>query len=190
MGVVYRARDLKLDRIVALKMIRGPFATKAQLERFRAEAEAVASLDHPHIVAIYDVGEHEGQQYFAMKWIEGRSLSRAIAERFAAGHGGQPEPGSKSVARDAQFATARMMIQICRAVQHAHERGIIHRDLKPANVLLDLEGEPHVTDFGLAKRLESSIEITATGAVMGTPNYMSPEQAGGKSKDLTIASDI
>ena len=185
MGVVYRARQLALDRIVALKMIRGVFATPVQLARFRAEAEAAASLDHPNIVPIYEVGEHAGQQYFAMKWIEGRSLADAINETQA-----KSAPADKASPRDAQRAAAQIMSKIGRAVHHAHQRGIIHRDLKPANVLIDAQGEPHVTDFGIARRLEGSAEITAAGAVLGTPGYMSPEQAQGKAKELTVVSDV
>jgi eukaryotic-like serine/threonine-protein kinase len=176
MGVVYRARQISLNRIVGLKMIRsGSFATAGDVQRFRMEAESAASLNHPHIVPIYEVGEHAGRHYFTMNWIEGKSLAEVMA--------GQRLPGSES-------APARLMAKIAVAIQHAHERGILHRDLKPGNILIDRHGEPHVTDFGLAKRLESSSEVTVTGMIMGTPNYMSPEQAEGKNRLLTTASDI
>ena len=139
------------------------------------EAEAAASLNHPHIVPIYEVGEYAGRHYFTMNWIEGKSLAEVMA--------GDRLPGSAS-------APARLMAKIALAIQHAHERGILHRDLKPGNILIDRQGEPHVTDFGLAKRLESYSEMTATGVIMGTPSYMSPEQAEGRNRQLTIASDI
>jgi len=176
MGVVYRARQISLNRIVGLKMIRaGNFATERDVQRFRMEAEAAASLNHPHIVPIYEIGEHEGRHYFAMNWIEGKSLSEALA--------GSPLPGADS-------ASAKLMVKIAWAIHHAHERGILHRDLKPANILIDRQGEPHITDFGLAKRLEGHSEMTASGVIMGTPSYMSPEQAEGKNRQLTTASDI
>jgi WD40 repeat protein len=183
MGVVYRARQVKLDRVVALKMIRGSFVTPVQLARFRAEAEAAASLDHPNIVPIYEIGEHDGQQYFAMKWIEGRSLFDAIQDNFP-----KTETPRKT-SLESQRTIASMMSKIARAVHHAHQRGVIHRDLKPANILIDANGEPHVTDFGIAKRVES-VEVTAAGTVLGTPGYMSPEQAEGKAKELTVVSDV
>jgi WD40 repeat protein/tRNA A-37 threonylcarbamoyl transferase component Bud32 len=176
MGVVYQARQISLNRIVALKMIRaGSFAGEKEVQRFRAEAEAAASLDHPHIVPIYEVGELEGRHYFTMKWIDGHSLAEAEVE---------------SLTSQELRAAAALMAKTASAVQHAHERGILHRDLKPGNILIDRQGEPHVTDFGLAKRIESNVEMTATGVVMGTPSYMSPEQAQGNNKELTTASDI
>jgi eukaryotic-like serine/threonine-protein kinase len=176
MGVVFRARQISLNRIVGLKMIRaGNLATDRDVQRFQTEAEAAASLDHPHIVPIYEVGEHEGRHYFTMKWVEGHSLAEALSQsRLPAGHA----------------AISKLMAKIAMAIQHAHERGVLHRDLKPGNILIDKNGEPHVTDFGLAKRLESHPELTASGAIMGTPSYMSPEQAEGKNRQLTTASDI
>ncbi|MFO0902444.1 MAG: serine/threonine-protein kinase [Pirellulales bacterium] len=165
MGVVYRARHLALDRIVALKMIlAGRLASSAEIRRFHAEARAAAKLQHPGIVPIYEIGEHQGQHYFTMALIEGPSLQ----ERLKRG----PLPPNEAAER---------MRQIADAVDYAHSRGVIHRDLKPHNVLLDADGSPKITDFGLAKRLgaESLAGLTATGDLLGTPQYMAPEQAVG-----------
>jgi WD40 repeat protein/tetratricopeptide (TPR) repeat protein len=173
MGAVLRARQVRLNRDVALKLIlKGELATAAEIQRFRTEAEAVASLDHPNIVAIYEVGEHQGQHFFSMRLVEGGSLSQRKRE----------------LAADPR-AAARLVARVARAVHYAHQRGILHRDLKPANILLDGQGEPHVTDFGLAKRVAGSPELTQSGAVLGTPAYMPPEQAAGR-KDLTVAADV
>src|SRR5262245_34064041 len=164
MGVVYRARQVSLNRLVALKMIAaGQLATPAAKHRFHTEAEAAARLDHPNIVPIYEIGEHDGQHYFSMKLIEGGTLAE---ERLTAK--GQ---GLKSV-QDA----ARLVATVARAVHYAHQRGILHRDLKPSNILLDERGEPHVTDFGLAKLAEDDSSLTMSAAILGTPAYMSPEQ--------------
>jgi tetratricopeptide (TPR) repeat protein/predicted Ser/Thr protein kinase len=174
MGVVYRARQTSLNRIVALKMIlAGQLAASADVQRFRSEAEATANLEHPHIVPIYEIGEHEGHHYFTMKFIEGGNLAQHMA-RFR----GHPK------------TTAHMLAMVARAVHHAHQRGILHRDLKPANILLDEQLQPHLTDFGLARRLQGGPNLTRTGTALGTPGYMAPEQAYGPSRAVTTAADV
>lgn len=174
MGVVYRARQLSLDRVVALKMIRrGDLASDADLARFRAESLAAAQLDHPHIVPVYEVGEVDGNPYFTMKYVEGTTLAR----RLASG----PLPPREAAA---------LLAPVCRAIHYAHERHVLHRDLKPSNILLDTEGRPLVTDFGLAKRIASETQLTNTGAVLGTPCYMAPEQAAGSRGLVGPASDV
>jgi eukaryotic-like serine/threonine-protein kinase len=163
MGVVYRARQLELNRLVALKVIRaGSHAAEGELARFRAEAEAVARLQHPNVVQIFEIGEHDELPYFALELVEGGSLDGRL--------GGQPQP-----ARPA----AQLIATLARAVHAAHVKGVLHRDLKPANVLITAEGTPKVTDFGLAKRLDMESGQTHSGAVVGTPSYMAPEQALG-----------
>ena len=173
-GVVFRAKQKSLNRTVALKVIGlGQWSTKAHLKRFRREAEAAASLDHPSIVPIYEVGERDGSCYFSMKLIEGGQLDEVVSRN------------PMSIRQAAQ-----LIAKIARTVYYAHEHGILHRDIKPGNILLDQEGEPHLTDFGLARLLESESTITRTLEVMGTPSYMAPEQAAGETTGLTHATDV
>jgi WD40 repeat protein len=174
MGVVYKARQLSLNRVVALKMIlAGSFASPAEVQRFQREAAAVAGLDHPNIVPVYEVGEHGGRHFFSMKLVEGGSLAPLA-----------------STARDDQRRAARIVAAVARAVHYAHQHGILHRDLKPANILLAADTQtPMVTDFGLAKVVDSGHTLTHTGVIIGTPGYMAPEQARGD-KALTTAIDV
>jgi serine/threonine protein kinase len=173
MGVVFKAQNARLDRTVALKMIlAGHLATPAEVDRFRTEAQSAAQLDHPNIVPLYEVGEHDGQHYFAMKLIDGGSLADDLS-RFT----------------DDLRAAAELLRTVALAVHYAHQRGILHRDLKPANILIDRTGEPHVTDFGLAKRLAGEGGYPSSTAIVGTPSYMAPEQASG-SKALSTAVDV
>jgi eukaryotic-like serine/threonine-protein kinase len=173
MGVVYEARQISLNRPVALKMVKvGLLAGDDELRRFRNEAEAVALLDHPGVVPVHEVGRHDGQNYFSMKLVPGGSLVPLI-DRYT----------------DDPRAAARLVAETAEAVAHAHARGILHRDLKPANILVDAEGHPHVTDFGLAKKVVADVELTQSGALLGTPAYMSPEQASGHRGAVTTASD-
>jgi len=174
MGVVFLARQISLNRPVAVKMIlAGQLANETDVKRFYTEAEAAANLDHPGIVPIYEVGQHEGQHYFSMGFVEGQSL----AQKLAAG----PLPPREAAA---------LMVKVAGAIEYAHERGVIHRDLKPANILLDRGGNPRVTDFGLAKKLEGDSGLTDSGQIMGTPSYMPPEQAGGKRGEVGPAADV
>ena len=201
MGVVYRATQLSLNRVVALKMILpGRLASATDLSRFRAEAEAAAKLKHPHVVSVYEVGELDGQPFFSMPLIEGTTLAKRLTD-------------GPLTAREA----AELLVPICRAVAAAHRHGILHRDLKPSNILIDHEGRPYVTDFGLAKRLSAHqhdapasgqssasmshslarragvdfmTQLTATGAILGTPSYMAPEQAAGQRGEVGPASDV
>jgi len=174
MGVVYKARQLQPSRTVAIKMIRaGTFASGADIERFHTEAEATANLEHDGVVPIYEVGEHNGEHFFSMKFVEGQSL----AMRFESGDLPRRE-------------ALELLKAVCDAIAHAHERGIVHRDLKPSNILLDGRGRPWVTDFGLAKYLGRDSTLTTAGDVMGTPGYMSPEQAAGQADSAPTASDV
>src|SRR5437588_6136965 len=162
-GVVFRARQKSLNRIVAVKVISlGQWATKAHLKRFRLEAEAAASLDHPCIVPIYEVGERDGSCYFSMKFVEGGQLDEVVRR--------EPMPIRRAV---------ELITKVARTVHYAHEHGILHRDIKPGNILLDAKGEPHLTDFGLARLVESESSVTHTLDILGTPSYMAPEQAVG-----------
>jgi eukaryotic-like serine/threonine-protein kinase len=179
MGVVYKARQRGANRLVALKMIlAGQMASAAERERFLREAELAANLDHQHIVPIYDVAEFQGCPYFSMKLVEGESLSDQIKALRRSG------------ARHDPVTSARLMTTIARAVQYAHERGFLHCDLKPSNILLDREGRPYVTDFGLAKRASEDSAVSLSGAIMGTPSYMAPEQASGARKGLRATTDV
>ena len=194
MGVVYKAMQVSLHRSVALKMILdSELASPTARRRFTLEAETAARLDHPNIVPIYEVGEHEGQPFLSMKLITGENLRKKIASGDLCltpkGHG-----TSKTSIQDRALAIARLVATMARAVQHAHENGVLHRDLKPGNIIVDRDGQPHLTDFGLAKMLESEagqtpgVPLTVSGATLGTPSYMSPEQATGQR--LSTASDI
>jgi WD40 repeat protein/serine/threonine protein kinase len=174
MGVVYKARHRKLNRVVALKVHRaGPLASADEAQRLQVEAEAAAKLDHPHIVPIYEVGQMGGLPYISMAFVEGRSLAKHVAEQPLA-------------PREA----AGLMRQVADAVAYAHSQGVIHRDLKPSNILLDPAGQPRVTDFGLAKRADADSSLTQAGQVMGTPSYMPPEQAEGKNEQVGPLSDV
>jgi len=185
MGVIYRARQLSLNRPVALKMIAtGQLATSGQIRRFHVEAEAAARLDHPNIVPIYEVGEHQGQHFYSMKLIEGGTIAE-LGVRSAEFEQAGVDEGDVS-----QSAAATVVGQVARAVHYAHQRGVLHRDLKPTNILVDAEGQPHVADFGLAKLLEEDSSLTQSVAVLGTPAYMAPELASGKAAEATTAADV
>jgi WD40 repeat protein/serine/threonine protein kinase len=198
MGVVYKARQVSLNRIVAVKMIlHARFNNAEFVQRFRVEAEAAGNLRHPNIVAIYEIGQEEDQHYFSMEYVEGRDLASLVRD--------QPLPARR---------TAQLVEKIARAIHYAHQHGILHRDLKPSNVLIDVEGEPRITDFGLAKRVTSSessgarpsesnfrpgtgarldselADLTVSGQVLGSPNYMSPEQAAGRSRQVDARTDV
>src|SRR5205814_302011 len=173
-GVVFRARQKSLNRSVALKIIGlGQWATKAHLKRFRLEAEAAARLEHPGIVPIHEVGERDGSCYFSMKFIEGGQLDEVV----------------KRTAMSTRQA-AELIAKVARIVHYAHEHGILHRDIKPGNILLDAQGEPHLTDFGLARLVECESSVTHTLDVLGTPSYMAPEQAVGNNAAVSSATDV
>src|SRR6476619_3852232 len=173
-GVVYRARQKSLNRIVALKIIAlGHWASKAHVKRFRREAEAAASLEHPCIVPIYEVGERDGACYFGMRFVEGGQLDEVMKR--------EPMPPRRA---------AELIVKLAHTVHYAHEHRILHRDIKPGNILLDAKGEPHLTDFGLARLVESESTVTRTLEVLGTPSYMAPEQAAGKNIELTRGTDV
>jgi eukaryotic-like serine/threonine-protein kinase len=177
MGVVYKARQVSLNRLVAVKMIlSGQLASEDEVNRFRSEAQAAASLNHRNIVGIYEVGEHQGQHYYSMPFLEGQDLAHLVES-------GQWRPGDG-------IEAAGLMAKVARAVQCAHDAGIVHRDLKPGNILLGPDDEPHVTDFGLAKWVRGKAHVTLTGHLMGTPGFMAPEQARGRSRQCSPATDI
>ena len=191
MGVVFKARQRSLNRIVALKtIVGGALASPRSVQRFRLEAEAAANLTHPHIVPIYEIGEHDGQHYFSMRLVEGGSLEARIAEVALSADAGGNGTGARAELAARQARIARLMATVARAIHHAHQRGVLHRDLKPANILLDAAGEPQVADFGIAKLLVGDGDMTHTATVVGTPNYMAPEQAAGTAKQLTTAADV
>ncbi|MCI0537467.1 MAG: serine/threonine protein kinase [Verrucomicrobiales bacterium] len=174
MGVVFRARQRQPDRLVALKVIAaGELASPRMVERFHAETEAAARLDHSNIASIYEVGEEDGWHFFSMRLIDGPTLALYLA--------GQPLQ---------QREAAELLGKIARTVHHAHQRGVLHRDIKPNNILLDSTGEPILTDFGLAKIVEADSSLTRSQAVLGTPAYMPPEQASGGTRDVTVAADV
>src|SRR5262245_38244773 len=173
-GVVFRARQKSLNRTVALKVINlGQWSSKAHVKRFRREAEAAASLDHAGIVPIHEVGECDGSCYFSMKFVEGGQLDEVV------------ERSSMSIRQ-----AAELIAKVARIVHYAHEHGILHRDIKPGNILLDAKGEPHLTDFGLARLLETESSVTQTLDVLGTPSYMAPEQAVGNNAAVSSATDV
>ncbi len=173
-GVVFRARQKSLNRTVALKVISlGQWASEAHVKRFRREAEAAARLEHPCIVPIYEVGERDGSCYFSMKFVEGGQLDEVIRR--------EPMPPRRA---------AELIAKVARTVHYAHEHGILHRDIKPGNILLDAKGEPHLTDFGLARLVESESTVTRTLEVLGTPSYMAPEQAEGENEAVSSATDV
>lgn len=174
MGVVYKARQTSLNRVVALKMIlAGQLASEEDVRRFHTEAEAAAGLQHTNIVAVHEVGRHEGQHFFSMDYVEGRSLADTIGQR--------PLAPKKA---------AEYLKTLAEAIHYAHEQGIVHRDLKPSNVLIDDSDQPRITDFGLARKIEGDSQLTATGTVLGTPGYMAPEQAAANPQQIGRATDV
>lgn len=174
MGVVYKARQISLNRIVAVKVVlHGPFSSPEFVKRFRTETTAVAALQHPNIVAIYEVGQSGGDHFFSMEYIEGQSLAAVVREK--------PLPARRA---------ATYLQGIAEAVHYAHQRGVLHRDLKPSNLLLDIFDQPHITDFGLAKLLDGDADLTTTGQVLGSPGYISPEQAAGRASEFGPGGDI
>lgn len=175
MGAVYRAQQKSPSRVVALKVIRsGDLSSQKEIDRFFAEANAAANLSHPNIVPVFEVGEENGRHYFTMEYIAGRTLSQIVRTD------GPMKPKQ----------AAELMTAIAEAVHYAHDKGVIHRDIKPANVIVDEADRPRVTDFGIAKQLEVDTALTATGQILGTPEYMSPEQAQGQQSEIDRRSDV
>jgi eukaryotic-like serine/threonine-protein kinase len=191
MGVVFRARQLSLNRIVALKFIHpGGLNSPEAMRRFQIEAEATASLDHPNIVPIYEVGEHQGQLYFSMRLMAGGTLAHRLENGKAKSTDGK---GAALLAPSILYppsSAAKLLVTIARAVHHAHVRGVLHGALKPGNIIFDAQGQPYLTDFGLAKVVATESHLTLTEDVLGSPHYTAPEQAEGKRKPLTTATDI
>ena len=195
MGVVYRARQPHLKREVAVKVILASrFAGETACKRFLVEAELAAQLDHPNIVPIYEVGETPDGPFYAMKLIEGGTLAERILrssrreEAQTSGSTGERRSEPPQVGCYDVKEVAALVAKVARAVHHAHQRGVLHRDLKPGNILIDAQGESHITDFGLARQLGAESSLTASGSALGTPAYISPEQARGD-KGITTASD-
>jgi serine/threonine protein kinase len=174
MGIVYKARQRNTERIVALKVIlTGALAGETEVRRFRREAQAVAKLRHPNIVTLFEVGHENGQHFYSMEYVEGESLLEKVRRN---GLGAEE--------------AARILRKVSEAVEAAHQEGILHRDLKPANILIDKRGEPRITDFGLAQQRVMRTDLTRTGMVLGTPSYMPPEQATGKTREIGVCSDV
>ena len=186
----------------------GQLASPTAVQRFKTEAEAAANLEHPNIVPIYEIGEVNGQHYFTMKLVEGASLAQRLAEftlatadvseghkpvlpsRSRRGNEADSRPTTRSASLRRQLQIAVLLAKVAEAVHYAHQRGILHRDLKPGNILIDRDGQPHLTDFGLAKRIAADSDLTVSGEIMGTPAYMSPEQAAGNVRHITTAADV
>jgi serine/threonine protein kinase/WD40 repeat protein len=174
MGVVYKARQVSLNRIVAVKMIlAGQLASVADVQRFHAEAESAARLQHPNIVAIHEIGQHQGQDYFSMDFVEGQNLAEFVGQI--------PLPAKQA---------AKYLKVVAEAVHYAHQQGILHRDLKPSNILINQSGQPRITDFGLAKQMKGDSDLTVSGQVLGSPNFMPPEQAAGRRNGIGPAADV
>ncbi len=211
MGVVYKAYQISLNRVVAVKMIlAGELASPADVQRFRQEAEAAANLQHPNIVAIHEIGQHEGQHYFSMDYVEGKNLTEVMAE------GRMPRAGAPSPPMEERVGERRLLARtttkptaagrissegwfrqaagymktIAEAIHYAHEYGTLHRDLKPSNIIIDRNDQPRITDFGLAKRIKTDSDLTISGQIIGTPNFMPPEQASGKRREIGPHSDV
>ena len=183
MGVIYRARQISLNRVVALKMLQpGHLPSPEAWLRFQTEIAASARLNHPHIVALHESGTVDGAYFFTMRLLEGGNLSSRLATKRNA--------GERCATRESQTTVVQMMLKVARAVHYAHQRGVLHRDLKPSNILLDEQGEPHVADFGLAKMLAQESAATLTDSILGSPNYIAPELANGRGKDVTVETDV